>query len=184
MRLFEANTRPHILSPLRGGCKRRSDVRKSKQAKCDATGVTTGSWNGWSFATGHEVLSCGFDEWSNNFVLRGSSRGRLASFEVAHFESREATVANSLGRQPKETDKHGRSEPRSGGRSGVLKSAAASRLKPIPLVTTLGLTPKAIRCRCFAAQNAQLQNGRVGLVPRQRLIGGGLVVRESQSWND
>jgi hypothetical protein len=42
--------------------------------------------------------------------------------------------------------------------ANVSKSAAASRLKCIPVVANLGLTPKAICFRCFAAQSAQLQN--------------------------
>ena len=59
----------------------------------------------------------------------GTFQTRSVSFEVALFGSREATAADR-----------------------VLESAAASRLDPLPFVVSLGLTPKAICWRCFAAQ--------------------------------
>ena len=80
--------------------------------------------------TAHVAAVCGPETSRNRNGCSGLSRlddespqhrpttpTRSVSFEVALFESREATVANSLGRQPKETGQHRRFEPRSGGRS-------------------------------------------------------------------
>ena len=67
-------------------------------------------------------------------------------------ESREVTVANSIGRQPKDRVLREEVEPRSGGRKLSYKSAAASRLNFFSVVF-LGLTPEAIRCRHFAIED-------------------------------
>jgi len=63
-------------------------------------------------------------------------------------------AANSLGRQPKETCQSDHSSREAAAEAGVSTPAVASRLKGIPVVANLGLTPKAIRWRCFAAPSS------------------------------
>ena len=84
----------------------------------------------------------------------GAGPTSVAFFEVALFGVAKRWPQIALGGSPrKQANMNGLSRE-AAAEVGGLQSAAASRLKAFPFVTNLGLTPKAIRWRCFAAQKS------------------------------